>query len=300
MARSSNADSTDTGIVLGKHERLPVPKQRVSEPRLSPPPRSNARRTLLILVAGVVSGGAAGYLVRPALSPDPRLAQLATLEQAASAAQATAKGQRDRADLLANQLEQAAERQQTLEAELVRAKQAQTQLADKVAGATKEAEAQRAKLTAAIDKAGSVSSDGDEITLQLVDKVLFKLGDDQLTERGKQVLAKVGQALGELPDKQIWVQGHTDDTPIVVPPPPRRPGKGAAAAGQTIKFPTNWELSAARALTVVHYLQDVAKLDPTRLAALAFGQYRPVSRGSKALNRRIEIVLYPYKARIRK
>jgi chemotaxis protein MotB len=55
---------------------------------------------------------------------------------------------------------------------------------------------------------------------------------------------------------------------------------------------TNWELSAARALTVVHYLQDEAKIDPTRLAAVAFSQYRPVSK-QRAKNRRIEIVLYP-------
>ena len=59
-----------------------------------------------------------------------------------------------------------------------------------------------------------------------------------------------------------------------------------------LAFVTNWELSAARALTVVHYLQDEARLDPTRLAAVAFGQYRPVSR-LRAKNRRIEIVLYP-------
>jgi chemotaxis protein MotB len=58
------------------------------------------------------------------------------------------------------------------------------------------------------------------------------------------------------------------------------------------KFPTNWELSAARALTVVHYLQDEAKISPRRLAAVAFGQHRPASK-VKAKNRRIEIVLYP-------
>ena len=67
-----------------------------------------------------------------------------------------------------------------------------------------------------------------------------------------------------------------------------------------MKFITNWELSAARALQVVHYLQDKAKIDPTRLAALAFGQYRPVSRSNKAANRRIEIVLYPKKAVLEK
>jgi chemotaxis protein MotB len=58
-----------------------------------------------------------------------------------------------------------------------------------------------------------------------------------------------------------------------------------------IRFPTNWELSAARALSVVRYFQDVAKLDPTRLAALAFGQYVPVSKTDRSANRRLEIVV---------
>ena len=121
--------------------------------------------------------------------------------------------------------------------------------------------------------------------------------------------ARVGAALKEV-DKQIWVQGHTDDQPIYIkkdPPRPAAPAKlprGAKAPppkkeppkpdrpDAVLAFTTNWELSAARALTVVHYLQDEAKIDPTRLAAVAFSQYRPVSK-VKAKNRRIEIVLYP-------
>jgi chemotaxis protein MotB len=128
---------------------------------------------------------------------------------------------------------------------------------------------------------------------------MFKSLDDQLTDRGKLVLDKVAVALKELSDKQIWVQGHTDDQPIFQPPAPKPPPlkKGQKPPPPpekpAVKFPTNWELSAARALTVVHYLQDVSKIEPSRLAALAFGQYRPVSRANKALNRRIEIVLYP-------
>jgi chemotaxis protein MotB len=179
---------------------------------------------------------------------------------------------------------------------------------------TAEAAQLEAKLREALDKVGEVTANNQEINLQLVDKVLFKTGEDQLTERGKAVLAKVATALKELPDKQIWVQGHTDTTPIVVPPapkpapPPKKSGKGAKGAksapppppppAPAPRFSSNWELSAARALTVVHYLQDTAKLEPTRLAALAFGEYRPVSRSNKAANRRIEIVLYPHRARI--
>jgi len=104
----------------------------------------------------------------------------------------------------------------------------------------------------------------------------------------------------------VWVQGHTDDQPIYVPPPKKDPKAKPAKKGAKeeppppVRFATNWELSAARALNVVHYLQDTAKVDPGRLAALAFSQYRPISRTNKALNRRIEIVLVPKKAVIEK
>lgn len=185
-------------------------------------------------------------------------------------------------------------------------------LSGKAADVDKKAEqlaAEEKKMQATIDKSqGSVETEGDEIHLKLVDKVLFPTGEDQLTDRGKAVLDKVAVALKDLPDKQVWVQGHTDDQPIYIPPPKKDPKakplpKGAKApppAPGPVKFVTNWELSAARALQVVHYLQDTAKIDPTRLAALAFGQYRPVSRTNKAANRRIEIVLYPKRVQLEK
>ena len=69
-------------------------------------------------------------------------------------------------------------------------------------------------------------------------------------------------------------------------------GIGLSAVSQPGSDAVNGELYCARALTVVHYLQNDAKVDPKRLAAVAFGQYRPASR-AKAKNRRIEIVLYP-------
>ena len=149
-------------------------------------------------------------------------------------------------------------------------------LAAQAAAAT----ADRDKLAGVVGAQGEVSQRGDEITLELVDKVLFRVGEAELTPRGAEVLAQVGAALNDVPDKQIWVQGHTDDTPM-------RGSRGAPP-----RFASNWELASARALTVVHYLQDHAKVDPRRLAAVAFGQYRPAAR-QKAKHRRIEIVLYP-------
>lgn len=163
--------------------------------------------------------------------------------------------------------------EQELAAEKAAAEKA---LADKAS----EAKALESKLEKVLAGQGEVSQSGGAIRLEVVDKVLFSVGQSELTERGKAVLGKLGAALAEATDKQIWVQGHTDDQPIT-------PDKGVKPT-----FASNWELASARALSVVHYLQDVSKVDPTRLAAVAFGQYRPISR-TKAKNRRIEIVLYP-------
>ena len=185
-----------------------------------------------------------------------------------------------------------------------------------------EATALQAKLAEAVGQNGEVTTADGAVKLELVDQILFPTGEADLTPSGKDVLAKVGAALKEIGDKQIWVQGHTDDQPIYPrkprPPTPEpanlkaakthkpaakakpevrsdakaRPDVKPEANDAVLAFVTNWELSAARALTVVHYLQDDSKIDPTRLAAVAFGQYRPVSK-TKAKNRRIEIVLYP-------
>jgi flagellar motor protein MotB len=174
----------------------------------------------------------------------------------------------------------------------------------KLEPAAQEAKALQDKLAAVVGKQGEVTSANGEITLQLVDKILFRTGEAELTAQGQEVLSSIGTALNEadVEDKQIWVQGHTDDDPIFVPKPAKPTkgkGKGKGKAGgkpavpaPIVKFASNWELSAARALTVVHYLQDQVKVDPRRLAAVAFGQFRPASK-TKAKNRRIEIVLYP-------
>lgn len=176
-----------------------------------------------------------------------------------------------------------------------------------------EASALQAKLAEAVGANGEVTTADGAVKLELVDQILFPTGEADLTQSGKDVLGKVGAALKEIGDKQIWVQGHTDDQPILKKPKPPAPEPAKSKTAKLKKdktpprpepkakpdtndavlpFVTNWELSAARALTVVHYLQDDAKLDPTRLAAVAFGEYRPVSK-TKAKNRRIEIVLYP-------
>ncbi len=130
----------------------------------------------------------------------------------------------------------------------------------------------------------TLGKDGS-LSLQLVDKVLFRSGEADLTKRGQRVMARVGTVLEEMKNKQVWVQGHTDAVPV---------------REDNENFSSNWELSAARALTVVHYLQDESQLDPRRLAAAAFGSHRPASRRKKSKNRRIEIVLFPMQVKLRR
>ena len=130
----------------------------------------------------------------------------------------------------------------------------------------------------ASETSSEVERDGERLTFKLVDKVLFRSGESELTKGGKAYLRKLGAALKKADDKLIWVQGHTDNVPV---------------AKSNSRFPSNWELSAARALSVVHFLQKEVGIDGRRLAAVAFSKYRPVSRRNKAKNRRIEILLAP-------
>jgi chemotaxis protein MotB len=121
----------------------------------------------------------------------------------------------------------------------------------------------------------------DQIRVDMVDEILFDSGEATLKPRGVEVLKKVGGVLVKVKDRPITVQGHTDNVPI----------RGALAK----RFPTNWELSSARATNVARFLQDQAGVDPAHLSAVAFSEYRPrVSNDSDAgrrANRRIEILL---------
>ena len=278
------------------YPKLPVQKNRTSEPQVKGfGGGGKGKRTKVIgAVAGAaIVGGLVGFVAHPSGDLDKTKSDLAAAQKSATTEKARADGL-DTA--LAAAKQDKADDDKKLDA-------LSTKSADVDKRAAKLADEEK-KLQSTIDKTqGSVDTEGDEIHLKLVDKVLFAVGDDKLTDKGKAVLDKVAVALKDLPDKQVWVQGHTDDQPIFVappkvdpkakkvPPPPK--GKDVPVAPGPVRFITNWELSAARALQVVHYLQDVAKIDPTRLAALAFGQYRPVSKTNKAANRRIEIVLYP-------
>ncbi len=120
----------------------------------------------------------------------------------------------------------------------------------------------------------------DRLSVNMVEKILFDSGKAEIKPAGLDVLKKVGDQLSKVSDKRVQIEGHTDNVPI-----------------RTDRFPSNWELSAARSLAVVHFLQEQVKMDPTRISAAGYGEYQPAGGNDtaegKAANRRIEIVLLP-------
>jgi len=118
------------------------------------------------------------------------------------------------------------------------------------------------------------------LTVDVAEQLFFDSGQASLKESGKEILKKVGDTLKGYDDKVIRVIGHTDNVPI-------------AKNLQKI-FPSNWELSAARATTVVRYLQEVG-VPAERMIASGRAEYAPVAPNDSAdgrqKNRRIEITL---------
>lgn len=118
------------------------------------------------------------------------------------------------------------------------------------------------------------------LSVDVAEKIFFDSGRAVLKDSGKEVLGKVAEALKSYEDKVIRVVGYTDNVPI------------AKAMQRT--FPSNWELSVARATNVVRFLQD-AGVPPERMVAAGRGEYSPVAENDtpegRQKNRRIEIML---------
>jgi len=130
-----------------------------------------------------------------------------------------------------------------------------------------------------------VSQRGGYLVVNVSDKVLFAVGEATLSKRGEKVITKLADSLEALPEQSVFqVGGHTDNSPI--------------KSDEVLeKFPTNWELSAARATNVVRFLEETCGVPGERLVAAGFSEFRPVAKNSKpkgrAKNRRIEIALLP-------
>jgi len=123
-----------------------------------------------------------------------------------------------------------------------------------------------------------------KLTVNIMDRVMFDSGEAVLKPDGEAVMRKIAALLQEHPDLAINVIGHTDNVPI-------------SQKAQS-RFASNWELSTARALAAVHFLTERAGVDPRRVGAVGYGEFRPVADNStpegRAKNRRIAITIVPW------
>jgi chemotaxis protein MotB len=119
------------------------------------------------------------------------------------------------------------------------------------------------------------------LVITFVADVLFDSGKDKIKAEAYASLDKVARVLNEnVPDLNVGIEGHTDNEPI-----------------KYSGWKSNWELSSARALSVLHYLVDEKGVSGARISADAYGEYRPVAsndtREGRSLNRRVEVVILP-------
>jgi chemotaxis protein MotB len=120
-----------------------------------------------------------------------------------------------------------------------------------------------------------------KLTVNILDRILFDSGEAVLKSGGQDVLEKIAGILAQHPTLKIHVIGHTDNVPI-------RPGARN-------RITSNWELSTARALAAVRFLTETAGVDPRRIGAVGYGEFRPVADNStpegRGRNRRIAVTI---------
>ena len=126
----------------------------------------------------------------------------------------------------------------------------------------------------------SVEVKNGKVYVSMSDKLLFKSGSAAVEAKGKEAIKVLAGVLDKNRDIDILIEGHTDNVPI-----------------KTAVYRDNWDLSVARATSIVRILTDEYKIEPTRLTASGKGEFSPrasnETSGSRALNRRTEIILSP-------
>ena len=125
----------------------------------------------------------------------------------------------------------------------------------------------------------TVSIEKGRIVINLPENVLFKTGHSNVNPEGQEALKQIATVLKEFSDRSFQVEGHTDNVPI-----------------KSARYPSNWELSTARAMSVVHLMIEEG-VDPKNISAAGFGEFQPradnETKEGRALNRRIEIIMLP-------
>lgn len=119
--------------------------------------------------------------------------------------------------------------------------------------------------------------DNRGLIVRMNDSILFDEGSAIIKKNATKTLNEVIDVLSQI-DNKVLVEGHTDSTPI-----------------NTKEYPSNWELSTARATNIIGYILRTGKISPQRLSAAGYGEYMPIadntSSGGRLLNRRVDIII---------
>lgn len=128
-----------------------------------------------------------------------------------------------------------------------------------------------------LEAAVTVSANRDGVFVDIKELILFEPGEVSIKPEGKQILDHLEGLFLQFENK-IVVEGHTDNVPT-----------------GTTAHPTNWELSTDRAVNVVRYLSEVKNIPGNRLAAIGYGEFRPIAgndtASNRALNRRVNLLI---------
>lgn len=202
------------------------------------------------------------------------MAQVESLESNLGQTQSELKAKASQADKLDSALTHLRKEIKTVADEKEKVEQEKLSLTELTNSLQKEMEAKQIEITELRGR----------LTVNLMDKVLFDSGKSEIKKEGREVLDKIAKnLLNKYPDRAILVEGHTDNVPIGI--------------GLSAKFPTNWELSTARATSAVRYLQEHGNVTSERLSAVGYSEYHPLGTNDteqgRAKNRRIEIILLP-------
>jgi len=121
------------------------------------------------------------------------------------------------------------------------------------------------------------------VQITLDGEVSFASGSARISDAGREVLDRIWGVLTNYPDRDVLIEGHTDNVPI--------------APQYRDHYKSNWELSSARANSVLHYVIKKYGVDPSRIAAVGYGEHRPVASNDteegRAMNRRVVITVGP-------
>lgn len=118
-----------------------------------------------------------------------------------------------------------------------------------------------------LDAKVTVTANKRGVFVDIKEAILFEPGKAELKESGIQVLKQLEGLINNF-DNELVIEGHTDNVPM-----------------NSAQYPSNWELSTARAVTVLRYLSEKENVDPKRLSAVGYGEYRPITPNDNAVNR---------------